>query len=66
MGEFQLQCSHNQKICLPIKNDKIDINYIEIFLKAISKLIIQDVVKYADERIDATKRVVGEHNINQN
>ncbi|MCY7086609.1 restriction endonuclease subunit S [Streptococcus oralis] len=65
-SSYSVQIIQNQKLCLPIKNDKIDINYIEIFLKAISKLIIQDVVKYADERIDATKRVVGEHNINQN
>ncbi len=57
-SSYNVQTIQDQKICLPIKNGKMDINYIEIFLKAISKLIIKDVVKYADKRIAATKKIV--------
>ena len=57
--------SKHIKMSLPVKNGKPDIDYMEIFTKAIIKLVIKDVVRYADERIDATKRVVGEHNIIQ-
>ena len=57
-SSYNVQTIQDQKICLPIKNGKTDINYIEIFLKAISKLIIKDVVKYADKRIAATKKIV--------
>ena len=57
-SSYNVQIIQDQKICLPIKNGKMDINYIEIFLKAISKLIIKDVIKYADKRIAATKKIV--------
>ena len=61
-SSYSIQIIQNQKLCLPIKNNKIDILFIETFIKAMSKLIIQDVVRYADERIEATKEVVAEHN----
>ena len=61
-SSYSIQIIQNQKLCLPIKNNKIDILFIENFIKAMSKLIIQDVVRYADERIEATKEVVAEHN----
>ena len=57
-SSYNVQIIQDQKICLPIKNGKMDINYIEIFLKAISKLIIKDVIKNADKRIAATKKIV--------
>nr|WP_083899788.1 restriction endonuclease subunit S [Streptococcus marimammalium] len=57
-SSYSVEIIKNQKLSLPIKNEKIDIKYLEIFTKAISKLIIKDVVQYADKRIEATKDVV--------
>ena len=54
--------SKHIKMALPVKNGKPDIDYMEIFTKAIIKLAIKDVVRYADERIEATKEVVAGHN----
>lgn len=50
-------------ISLPV-NDTGNINYefMALLTHAIQKLVIKDVVKYADERIEATKEVVAEHN----
>ena len=50
--------SKHIKMSLPIKNGKPDVDYMEIFTKAITKLAIKDVVKYADKRIAATKKIV--------
>ena len=61
-SSYSIQIIQNQKLCLPIKNNKIDILFIETFIKAMSKLIIQDVVKYTNKRIEVTKEVVAEHN----
>lgn len=61
-SSYSIQIIQNQKLCLPIKNNKIDILFIETFIKAMSKLIIQDVVKYTNKRIGVTKEVVAEHN----
>ena len=58
--------SNHIKLALPVKNGKPDIDYMEIFTKAIIKLVIKDVVRYADERIDATKQIVEKHNAIQN
>ena len=50
-------------ISLPV-NDTGNINYefMALLTHAIQKLVIKDVVKYADERIEATKEVVAKHN----
>lgn len=61
-SSYSIQIIQNQKLCLPVKNNKIDILFIETFIKAMSKLIIQDVVKYTNKRIEVTKEVVAEHN----
>ena len=50
--------SKHIKMSLPVKNGKPDVDYMEIFTKAITKLAIKDVVKYADKRIAATKKIV--------
>lgn len=60
-SSYSIQIIKNQKLCLPIKNDKIDFDFIETFIKAISKLIIQDVVKYTNERINVAKTVVAKN-----
>lgn len=46
----------DEKIYLPNKNGKIDFDFMETYISAITKLAIKDVVKYADKRIAATKK----------
>ena len=49
----------NKNITLPVdSNDEIDFEYMRIFIQAIKKLVIKDVVIYADEKIKATKKAV--------
>ena len=50
--------SLNFKIKLPTKNGEIDYEFMENFIKAIEKLIIKDVVLWADKKIEATKKVI--------
>ena len=60
-SSYSVDIISNQKLALPVLNNEIDIKYIEIISKAISKLAIKDVVQYTDKRIEATKTVVAEH-----
>ena len=48
----------NKYIQLPIKNDKPDYKIMETLISAIQKLVIRDVVLYADSKIAATKNVL--------
>lgn len=48
----------NKYIQLPIKNNQIDFEYMEILISAIQKLVIKDVVLYADRKIEATGQVI--------
>ncbi len=48
----------NKYIQLPIKNDKPDYETMETFISAIKKLVIKDVVLYADSKIEATKTLI--------
>lgn len=45
----------NKSIQLPIKNDKPDYEIMDTFISAIQKLVIKDIVLYADKRLDTTK-----------
>ncbi len=45
-------------IFLPTRNGQIDFNFMETFISALQKLIIKDVVLYADEKLEATKQAV--------
>lgn len=45
-------------ISLPIKNNKPDYEFMEMLISAIQKLVIKDVVLYANRKIDETKSVV--------
>lgn len=45
-------------IMLPQKNGKIDFSLIEMFISAMKKLAIKDVVDYSNAKTDATKRIV--------
>lgn len=45
-------------IFLPTKYNKIDFDFMNIFISAVHKLVIKDVVKYKDKRIEATRKVI--------
>lgn len=47
-----------EMIFLPVKNDEIDYAFMETFISAVQKLVIKDVVLYADKKIAATKQAV--------
>ena len=48
----------DKKILLPVIDGEIDFNFMETYISAITKLAIKDVVKYADKRIAATKKII--------
>lgn len=48
----------NDNISLPTINSKISYEKMEKFIKAIQKLVIKDVVKYADEKIKTTMDII--------
>lgn len=50
--------SFDIKMLLPTKNNKPDYATMETFIKAVEKLVIKDVVLYADSKIKATENVV--------
>lgn len=50
------------KVSLPTKNKKPDFSNMEILISAIQKLVIKDVVLYADKKIEATKEVTSRNN----
>ncbi len=52
-------------IKLPVNNNgQIDFTYMETLTQAIKKLVIKDVVLYADKKIAATKKVVAKNKVN--
>ena len=55
---FYAKDADELNISLPIKNNQPDYKSMETFISAIQKLVIKDVVLYADEKIDTTKKVV--------
>ena len=55
---FYAKDADELNIMLPTKNGKPDYDSMEILISAIQKLVIKDVVLYADRKIKATKDVV--------
>lgn len=53
--------SFNFKMQLPTKNNEIDFTYMELLISAVKKLVIKDVVLYADNKINATKEVISKN-----
>lgn len=49
--------SLDSKMKLPTKDGKIDFEFMETLISAIQKLVIKDVVKWADRKIELTKQV---------
>lgn len=50
----------NKYIMLPEINGAIDFDFMEVFISAIQKLVIKDVVLYANRKISETKKLVGD------
>lgn len=48
----------NEKIQLPVQNGEINYKFMQNFIKAIEKLVIKDVVDFADEKISLTKKCI--------
>lgn len=47
-----------QEIYVPIVDNRLDFEFMELFISAIQKLVIKDVVDYANSKIYATKQVI--------
>ncbi len=54
---FYAKDADNLDIMLPINNGQPDYKKMEIIISAIQKLVIKDVVLYADKKIEATREV---------
>lgn len=52
---------NEENIQMPIKNSQPDYEIMEIFISAIQKLVIKDVVIYADRKIAATKDIINKN-----
>ena len=59
-NSFSEKVINNQEIKLPTKDGKIDFEFMELLISAVQKLVIKDVVLYADEKIQSTKKIVKE------
>lgn len=46
------------KVMLPVRDGVLDYEAMQDFISAVQKLVIKDVVKYAEDKINATKKVV--------
>ncbi|MFS7438065.1 restriction endonuclease subunit S [Carnobacterium maltaromaticum] len=57
-SSYSVDTIQNQKLSLPTVNGNVDFRYIELLTKAISKLIIKDVVEYVDNKIDTPKPII--------
>ena len=57
-SQFNVDILKEQKVMLPNKHGKIDFDFIETFISAIQKIVIQDVVAYSDKKLAATKQVI--------
>jgi len=59
-NKFNRNIAKEMFIQLPTKDGKIDFSYMELLISAVQKLVIKDVVLYADEKIQSTKKIVKE------
>lgn len=55
----------NDKVLLPVKNGKPYLDFMETFITAIQKLVIKDVVLYADSKLEATKNTINNYSKNR-
>lgn len=59
-SSFNVNIIGNQPIQIPTKNNKPDYTTMELFISAIQKLVIKDVVLYSEAKINTTKEVIDE------
>ncbi len=59
-NKFNRNIAKEMSIQLPTKDGKIDFEFMELLISAVQKLVIKDVVLYADEKIQSTKKIVKE------
>ena len=52
--------SFDFKMNLPVSNSKPDYDAMATLISAVQKLVIRDVVLYADKKINATKAVINQ------
>ncbi len=58
-SSFDIDIIGKQNIQLPTtKNNSIDFDFMQTFIRALQKEIIRDVATYADKKIRATRQVV--------
>ena len=62
-SSFSIETIKSQIVSLPAKNWNIDYKFMETFISAVQKLVIKDVVLYADKKISTTRKIVGELDI---
>ncbi len=60
-SSFNVGIIRNQTISIPTLNSEPNYPLMETFISAIQKLVIRDVVEYADKKIEATKRIIIKH-----
>ena len=57
-SSYSVKVIESQNIKLPTTNSQPDYSTMETLISAVQKLVIRDVVDYADKKIAATKQVV--------
>lgn len=57
-SSYNIEIIGNQPINIPTINNKPNYKLMETFIIAIQKMVIKDVVNYADKKIEATKSVI--------
>lgn len=57
-SSFNENVINNQLLAVPVIDNEIDYTTIELLISAIQKLVIKDVVKYTNIKIEATKKVI--------
>lgn len=60
-SSYSIDIINKQFLSIPTINGNIDTKYLELLSQAISKLSIKSVVQYSNQKIEATKTVVAEH-----
>ncbi|MBP3221967.1 MAG: restriction endonuclease subunit S [Neisseriaceae bacterium] len=59
-ASFNVKKLQEVKIQLPTQNNAIDFDFMHTFIRAIEKIVIKEVVEWADKKIQATKQVINE------
>lgn len=57
-NKFNRKTIKRTKIQLPTKNNQPDYETMELFVSAVQKIIIKDVVLYTDKKINTTKKII--------